>query len=94
MVKRRAHVYISGDVQGVSFRYYTRREAKRLGVKGWVRNLYDGRVEVLLEGEEVYIKRLIEWCRRGPPLARVREVEVDWEDYEGEYKDFDLRYGY
>lgn len=91
-MKVRAHVYVSGRVQGVFFRYETRREAKMCGVKGWVRNLPDGRVEAVFEGEEEAVKQLIEFCRHGPPGAKVTGVEVKWEDYTGEFKDFEIRY--
>ncbi|MEM3626526.1 MAG: acylphosphatase [Candidatus Bathyarchaeia archaeon] len=90
----RAHVFVSGRVQGVFFRSETRREAKRRGVKGWVRNLPDGRVEAVFEGEEESVKELIEFCKRGPPGARVSRVEVIWESYAGEFRDFEIKYGY
>ncbi|MEM2254035.1 MAG: acylphosphatase [Candidatus Bathyarchaeia archaeon] len=88
----RAHVFVSGRVQGVFFRHETRREARMRGVKGWVRNLPDGRVEAVFEGEEEAVKQLIEFCKRGPPGARVTGVEVKWENYTGEFKDFEIRY--
>lgn len=88
----RAHVYISGRVQGVFFRANTKRMADSLGVKGWVRNLMDGRVEAIFEGGEENVKRLIEWCWKGPPAARVDNVEVKWEEYKGEFSDFRVRY--
>jgi acylphosphatase len=79
---RQAHVYISGKVQGVFFRDSTRREADKLGVKGWVRNLPDGRVEALFQGEPKAVDELLRWCVRGPPAARVEDVEVH-EEHEG-----------
>jgi acylphosphatase len=93
-MKVRAHVFISGMVQGVFFRSETRDEAKKLGVKGWVRNLSDGRVEAVFEGEEKSVKELIEFCRRGPPGARVTDVDIIWENYTGEFRNFEVRYGY
>lgn len=93
-MKVRAHVFISGRVQGVFFRSEARHEAKRRGVKGWVRNLPNGRVEAVFEGEEENVKELVEFCKRGPPGARVRNVDVVWENYTGEFKDFEIRYGY
>jgi len=84
----RAHVYISGRVQGVFFRANTLRVARSLGLKGFVRNLPDGRVEAVFEGEEEAVKKAIEWCHRGPPLARVVKVEVRWEEPRGDYDDF------
>lgn len=92
-MKARAHVYVTGWVQGVFFRSETRREAKKLDVKGWVRNLPDGRVEAVFEGEEEKIKELIEFCRRGPPGARVTKVDVTWENYKGEFRNFEIKYG-
>jgi acylphosphatase len=92
LAKVRAHVYISGRVQGVFFRYETKKEAKKRNVKGWVRNLPDGRVEAVFEGEKEDVERLIEFCHRGPPLARVEKVEVFWEEYKGEFEDFKLTF--
>ena len=90
--KIRAHVFISGKVQGVFFRATTRDKANELGVKGWVRNLRDGRVEAVFEGDEEAVKKLIEWCHVGPPAARVEKVEVIYEDYRGEFDSFSIRY--
>jgi acylphosphatase len=88
----RAHVFVSGLVQGVFFRASMREVAQRYGVTGWVRNLPDGRVEAVIEGEEDKVLKVIEWARRGPPLARVENVEVVWEEYRGEFKDFRIRW--
>jgi len=88
----RAHVIISGRVQGVFFRAYTRDWAKELGVKGWIRNLPDGSVEAVFEGEEGSVKEIIHRCERGPPLAIVENIKVTWEKYKGEFKDFEIRY--
>ena len=93
-MKVRAHILISGRVQGVLFRSETQDEAHRQGVTGWVRNLPDERVEAVFEGEKVMVDRLIEFCRRGPPGAKVTRVEVTWSDYTGEFKGFSIRYGY
>jgi len=91
-MKVRAHVFVSGRVQGVFFRSETRHEARMLDVSGWVRNLQDDRVEVVLEGEEENVKKLVEFCRRGPPGARVTRTEVTWESYSGEFRDFNIGY--
>lgn len=91
-MKVRAHVFVSGMVQGVFFRSETRHEARLRGVKGWVRNLRDGRVEAVFEGEEEAVKHLIEFCKRGPPGARVAKVDVKWEKYTGEFNGFEIRY--
>ena len=88
----RAHVYVSGLVQGVFFRWHTREEALRLGVKGWVRNLPDGRVEAVFEGEKEAVEQMLEFCRRGPPGAEVENVEVRWEKPTGEFSTFKIKY--
>jgi len=91
-LKVRARVVVSGRVQGVFFRSETQDEAIRQNITGWVRNLRDGRVEAVLEGEKDRVDMLIEFCRRGPPGARVTRVEVTWENYTGEFKSFSIRY--
>lgn len=84
----RKHVFISGRVQGVYFREYTRREAERLGVKGWVRNLPDGRVEAVFEGPDDVLDKIISWCHQGSPGASVTKVEVIDEATEQQFNDF------
>lgn len=91
-LKARAHVYVSGRVQGVFFRSETRDQARRLSVNGWVRNLPDGRIEAVFEGEEENVEAIIEFCRRGPPDANVTSIEVTRENYKGVYRDFIIRY--
>jgi acylphosphatase len=93
-MKTRAHVFVSGRVQGVFFRSETRRHAKRSDVTGWVHNTSDGRVEAVFEGEKGKVEELIEFCRRGPSGARVTNVDVKWEDFTGEFDRFKIRYGY
>ncbi len=80
----RAHVWISGRVQGVFFRASTVDEAVARGVDGWVRNSSDGRVEAVCEGEKSAVEAMIAWCRKGPPAARVSSVEVVWGEPKGE----------
>jgi acylphosphatase len=92
MVKARAHVYVSGHVHGVFFRYETKELADKLGLKGWVRNLPDGRVEAIFEGDKKAIEEMLEFCKRGPPGARVTDVEMKWQNYEGQFKEFTIRY--
>ncbi len=75
-MKKRLHVTVHGCVQGVAFRHYTRRRGLELGVSGWVRNLPDGSVEGLFEGNEPAVHALLEWCRSGPPAARVERVDM------------------
>ena len=92
MSDTRAHVFISGKVQGVYYRANTRDAAREKGVKGWVRNLDDGRVEAVFEGEEDAVKAMVEWCHKGSRRAEVEDVEVEWEDAKGEFDGFDIRY--
>lgn len=79
----RAHVHVSGKVQGVFFRATTRDAARDAGVDGWVKNLDDGRVEAVFEGEEDAVAEMIEFCHEGSDLARVEDVEVSYEEPEG-----------
>jgi acylphosphatase len=88
----RAHIFIEGRVQGVFFRSYMREKANQLKVSGWVRNLPDGRVEAVLEGEEPNVSTLISWCQQGPPSARVTNIETKWEQATGEFSTFNIRY--
>jgi acylphosphatase len=90
-MKVRAHVLVSGRVQGVFFRVETRYEAMKRNVAGWVRNTSGGRVEAIFEGEREDVEKLIEFCKRGPSGARVTKVDVQWEEYTGEFKDFKIR---
>lgn len=92
MAKIRAHVFVSGRVQGVFFRSYTREKAQGLGLKGWVRNLKDGRVEALFEGEREKVEVAVDWCRIGPPYAKVTGFEVEWGEYKGEFNGFEVKY--
>jgi len=89
---KRVHLFVSGRVQGVFFRASTRDTARRLGLTGWVRNLPDGRVEGLFEGDEEALRRLIEWCRSGPAGAAPEKLELEWKDYSGGFRDFRIRY--
>ena len=73
----RVHMIVRGEVQGVSFRMSTLREAQRLGVAGWVRNRDDGSVELEAEGPQDQVRALVDWARVGPPSAVVRHVELD-----------------
>jgi len=84
----RAHIIITGIVQGVFFRAETQRAAQRCGVTGWVRNKRDGTVEAVIEGERDNVEAMLDWCREGPPRAVVNQVDVAWEKYTGEMADF------
>ena len=87
----RAHVFISGWVQGVAFRYWTRGEAEKLGLTGWVRNLEDGQVEAVFEGEKEKVKEMIEKCKEGPYLSKVEEVKAEWGEAKGVLSGFEIR---
>jgi len=89
-VKTRAHIFVSGQVQGVFFRDNTRRWASSLGLTGWVRNLSDGRVEAVAEGEKESIDNLISRLEEGPPHAVVEGVDVSWEGFKSEFEDFKI----
>ncbi|UPW00534.1 acylphosphatase [Halorussus gelatinilyticus] len=82
--RTRAHVYVSGTVQGVYYRANTRDTAREKGIDGWVRNLSDGRVEAVFEGPEETVAAMVEWCHTGSPAADVDDVDVEYEDPEGE----------
>jgi acylphosphatase len=86
----RVRLIIEGRVQGVWFRDSTRREAVGLGVSGWVKNRLDGGVEVLAEGPEDGVNRLVAWCHHGPSHARVTEVHETSEEWQGEFDSFDI----
>lgn len=92
MSKTRAHVFISGFVQGVGFRFFTILRARKLGVSGVVKNLGDDRVEVIAEGQPENVKALIKCLREGPPGANVTGIDVNWEKYEGEFSDFGVEF--
>jgi acylphosphatase len=90
--KIRAHIYVSGKVQGVYFRQNTKQEATRHHVVGWVRNLADGRVEAVFEGNEFDVNRVIEWCHIGPPKSCVQDVSTKFQKFTGEFDDFTINY--
>jgi acylphosphatase len=90
-MRGRAHVEVSGRVQGVSFRYFTRQKALSLGLRGWVRNLPNGRVECEFEGPTQAIEEMIEFCREGPKWAKVTSVDVKWLGCTGQHSSFQIR---
>jgi len=87
----RVHLVISGRVQGVWYRGSTKQRAEDLGLTGWVRNCESGQVEVVVEGTNVAIDKLVSWCRTGPSMARVTDVRIDFEDYSGEFVGFRVK---
>jgi len=84
----RAHLLISGIVQGVFFRHYTFEKAHQLGLSGWVKNLANGQVETIFEGPKDKIDEMIKWCHHGPPSAQVTKVDIKWETADGSLKRF------
>jgi acylphosphatase len=87
-MNKRFHVWISGRVQGVFFRANTKKQARTLGLTGWVRNLPDGRVESIFEGDNTAVEAMLAWCHRGTPPARVDQTDAVEERPSGEYADF------
>lgn len=92
MSKSRAHILITGRVQGVYFRSYARAEAEKLSLSGWVRNSAGGSVELVVEGEKEDVEAMIGWCRKGPPSAIVTNVSTEWEDFKDEFDCFYIDY--
>jgi acylphosphatase len=92
MLKIRAHIFIEGRVQGVFFRARATERAVRLGVRGWIRNLPNGKVEGVFEGEEENVNALLDFCKVGPSSAEVEKVDVEKSTYTGAFEDFRIRY--
>jgi len=90
-IEKAYYFRVTGRVQGVSYRYFASKMAAELGIKGWIRNLPDGSVEGVAEGEEDVLKRFLSWCKEGPPLANVEEIEIKPVSIEG-YKEFSIRF--
>jgi acylphosphatase len=88
----RAHVWISGRVQGVGFRAATRDRARRAGVDGWVYNVEDGRVEAVFQGNRGAVQQLVSWCYSGPSMAQVERVELSWEEPDPKEGGFSIRW--
>jgi acylphosphatase len=92
MSKSRVKVIIKGLVQGVNFRYHTHREARNRNLTGWVRNLPDGSVAALFEGDADEVEGMVQWCRHGPPSAQVTEMIVQPEEFRGEFQSFSIQF--
>lgn len=92
METARAHLFIEGRVQGVFFRAFTREVALALGLHGWVKNLRDGRVEAVFEGDKERIRQAINQCHAGPPGSRVTHIDTHWETFTGDESGFHIRY--
>jgi len=91
-MKTNKHVIISGKVQGVFFRASTKQKAEQLGVNGWVRNTSGGKVEATFEGDEDRVNEMINWCHKGPRLARVDDVDIKENEIKDEYNSFKIKY--
>lgn len=92
MVQKQIHIFVTGRVQGVFFRQSTKVMAIKNNVKGWVRNLDDGRVEIVAQGETQDIDNLAHWCKTGPANSRVDEFELSEENISDEFETFEVRY--
>lgn len=90
-MKKRIHVFVSGLVQGVFFRYHTRQNAMQIGLTGFAKNLEDGRVEVVAEGDEEKLKQFLEIIKKGPQGADVEKFDLKWEDAKDEFAAFEIR---
>jgi len=86
------HAIIKGIVQGVGYRYFTRNVASRMGIKGWVKNLSDGSVEVMAEADENKLKEFLKYLYEGPPLSKVEKIDYEFLNENGGFKDFEIRY--
>lgn len=89
--KTRAHIFVSGRVQGVFFRRNIKNKAEKSGLTGWVKNLADGRVEAIFEGDLGRTEEMLKWLKRGPFLAKVENLEIIRENYEEEFTDFEIK---
>ncbi len=91
MEKKRVHIIVQGKVQGVFFRASTKDKADGLGLSGFVRNNSDGTVEVIAEGDELQLQKLVDWCYIGPDRSIVSGVQFDWQPYAAEFKEFNIQ---
>lgn len=92
-MRKEAHLKIYGIVQGVFYRDFTQEQAAKLSLTGWVRNMADGTVEAVVQGEEESIKKLINWCYEGPSSAKVNDIKVEWKNaIDEELDSFGIRY--
>lgn len=88
----RAHIFLSGRVQNVFFRENTQKKAQSLEITGWVKNLLDGRVEAVFEGKKDKIEEMIKWAKKGPFWAKVNGLQIEWQEYKGEFTNFEIKY--
>jgi len=90
--KSRVLIYIQGAVQAVGFRYFAREMAQKMGLFGYAKNLADGSVEIVAEGEKEVLEQFLAMCQQGPPHAKIEDVKVEWSDTNGQYHSFDVAY--
>lgn len=90
--KIRAHIIVSGRVQGVYYRQKTVKQAQKLGLSGWVKNLNNGKVEAVFEGKKKSVEKIVNWAKKGPVFARVLGSNIDWQEYTGEFNNFEVKY--
>ncbi len=88
----RVRVFISGRVQGVFFRESAKKQANKLGIFGWIKNLRDGRVEAVFEGKKEKVDKILKWVKQGPLLAKVEKTDIFFENYQKEFDSFEIRY--
>lgn len=88
----RLHVLIDGRVQGVGFRFFTRRQASISGITGYAKNLVNGKVEVVAEGRESSLEEFVKKLKKGPSMARVTDIQIDRKKYKGEFRSFSIRF--
>ncbi|MFH1506738.1 MAG: acylphosphatase [archaeon] len=89
---KRLHITISGNVQGVSFRYYAKLRAKELFLDGWIKNVEFNKVEIVIEGKDDEVDMFLEWCKEGPYYTDIEDIKIEEEDFQREFKDFEVRY--
>ena len=92
MKKTRIHIFVSGKVQGVFFRDSVLKRAEKLGVFGWIQNLENGVVEAVFEGDKDKVDKMVQYMRKGPLFAKVKEIDIDEQRYSNEFKDFQIKY--
>jgi acylphosphatase len=88
----RLHIYVIGRVQGVLYRKHAQAKAKELGITGWAKNLLDGTVEIVAEGEKEKLQEFTAWCKQGPAFAKVEKLDIQKEDHQEEFKDFAIHH--
>jgi len=91
MEKVRVHIIVSGRVQGVGYRNNTFKQAKKIGVNGWVRNLGDGKVEAVFEGGKQEVEKIINWAKKGPLFANISDFKIEWQEPKEEFKNFEIK---